>query len=58
MSKKLIKLIPSRMPNFIRAEGWKEPIPVKELSEQEAQEYAELMKQAFIEHWKNKQSNN
>ena len=54
------------MPNFLpyetsvrlRQDGFRPSdnlIPVHELSEEEAIEYAELMKQSFIQHWKNKQ---
>ena len=55
------------MPNFIIVEAAPRPrqeglvpnpsIPVEELSEKEANEYAEGMKQAFIDHWKSKQNN-
>lgn len=58
-----VKILPPSMPNFIRMEmkpGKKQDgfhsemgaIPVADLSEQEAIEYGELMKQTFIEHWK------
>lgn len=62
---KKFKLLPPLMPNFIRYErparprqeglNQSEGIPISELSEQEAIEYGELMKQTFIEHWKDKQ---
>lgn len=61
---KNFKLLPPTMPNFLfiempprpRQEGvsFDNKIPITDLSEQEATEYAELMKQAFINHWKNK----
>jgi hypothetical protein len=38
-----------------RQEGFKQSIgkiPVKDLTEEQANEYAELMKKTFIEHWK------
>ena len=58
------ELNPPMMPNFIsikmpigkRKDGFK-PAPqvaVSDLSKDEAEEYAELMKQTFIAHWQNK----
>lgn len=66
MEKKL-KLLPPMMPNFIsvdrpvgkRQDGFNADnfkFPIQELSEEEAIEYGELMKQTFIEHWKNKKN--
>lgn len=61
---KSFKLNPPLMPNYItygsgvvkREDSFRQAatIAVQDLTEQEAIEYAELMKQAFIEHWKNK----
>lgn len=62
--KKEFKLLPPMMPNFIRYEipaGQRQDgikiegntIPVRDPSKEEAEEYGELMKQAFIEHWNN-----
>ena len=61
---KTFKLKPPMMPNFInvdtgtrlRQEGFASglTIPVKDLSKEEAEEYAELMKQTFLVHWQNK----
>lgn len=58
---KKFKLILPPPPNFIsferparpRQEGFNtgHSIPVSDLSEEEAEEYGELMKQAFISHW-------
>lgn len=56
---KKIKLNSFSMPNFItlgnsigkRQEGFKMSIPVHELTEEEAKEYSELIKQTFMEHW-------
>lgn len=64
---KSFKLLPPLMPNFLpyqtaprpRQEGFKpneNRIAVSELSEQEAIEYGELMKQSFIEHWRSKRA--
>jgi len=61
MDKKM-KLLPPMMPNFItvdmgivgkREDGFveKPKIPISQLTRQEAEEYGELMKQAFIEHY-------
>lgn len=55
-----IELLPPVMPNFIRMAKCnvklKDLISVSDLSEDEANEYAELMKQEFIKHWKSKAS--
>lgn len=62
---KTVKLLPPMMPNYVfmemlprpRQEGWKEDdgkIPITDLNEKEAEEYGELMKQTFINHWRNK----
>ena len=60
---KKFKLLPPTMPNFIsmetpvgkRQDGIGEPrrISIAEFSEEEAEQYGELMKQTFIEHCKN-----
>ena len=44
------------MPNFIIVTGLEKEgtIPVSSLTKEEAEKYAEEMKLAFIEHWKNK----
>jgi len=57
-----LKIIPPTMPNFFRYEmpvgqrqdGFKENsgTPIEELSEEEANEFAEMMKQEFLKHWK------
>lgn len=61
---KKFKLTVSSMPNFIsierpaglRQEGFSEgfKIDIVELTESEANEYAELMKNSFIEHYNNR----
>jgi hypothetical protein len=63
MSKEFI-LVMATMPNFIsfKTSTTKKgvsgsSIAVSELSEQEAREYAEEMRIAFINHWKNKSKN-
>ena len=59
------KLLPPLMPNFIsyevpagkRQDGFKpdsNKIFVGDLSEDDAKEYAEILKQEFIHHWKRK----
>ena len=59
---KKIKLLPPIMPNFISIQtsirprqdgGFSEnyKIPIQDLSIQEAEEYGELMKQTFIQHY-------
>jgi hypothetical protein len=56
------KLLPPLMPNFIsyeipvgkRQDGFNldaNKIPITELTQSQAEEYGELMKQTFIEHW-------
>lgn len=61
---KTVKLLPPSMPNSINVErpagtrqegidkGWS--LSISELSEKEAEEYGELMKQTFIKHHKQK----
>lgn len=63
--KKLFEVLPPSMPNFVRfkrdpglrQDGFKvdEGFPIKDFTRQEAEEYAELMKQTFIKHWEGKQ---
>lgn len=64
---KSFKLLPTLMPNFLPCETSAKPrqdglkleqnrIAVSELSEEEAIEYGELLKQTFIEHWRKKVS--
>ena len=64
--KKELELNPPSMPNFIsykmpvgkKQDGFKSnAFPISELSESEAIEYGELMKQTFIEHWRTKSIN-
>ena len=49
---KKFKVMPPHMPNYIRLENDKALIPVADLTKDEAEEFGELMKQTFIEHWK------
>lgn len=61
---KILKIQPPVMPNFFqyemptgkRQDGFKlaHSIPISELSEEEAIEFSEMMKQEFIKHWRNK----
>jgi hypothetical protein len=48
------------MPNFIIVTGLEKEgtIPISSLTKEEAEKYAEKMKLAFIEHWKNKKNDN
>lgn len=52
---KSFQLHPPLMPNFIKV-GYKNSenalIPITDLTEEEAQEYGELIKQTFIQHHK------
>jgi hypothetical protein len=64
MEKKL-KLLPPMMPNFVfyesepstKQEGFKQKhgIYIKNFTKEEAEEYAELMKTTFVEHWQSRQ---
>ncbi len=54
---KTIELLPVLMPNFLPVKGFTQRVSVGDLTESEAHEYAELMKQEFIKHWKKKKSN-
>ena len=61
-----LELNPPLMPNFItfkakvgkKEDGFKpsSAIPISDLTEEQAIEYAELMKQTFINHWKLRKS--
>jgi hypothetical protein len=61
---KKFELLPPTMPNFIqfkREAGLKQDgfkvdggLPISELTESEANEYADLMRATFITHWMNK----
>ena len=63
---KKFELLPPSMPNFatfkkekqLRQDGFKVDggFPIKNFTREEAEEYGELMKQAFIKHWKSKQT--
>ena len=46
------------MPNFILSSCGDFKVSVEELSEDEAKEYAELMKKEFLIHWKQKKNQN
>lgn len=65
---KKIKLLPPTQINFIhiqqsagkRQDGIKidgGTIPITDLTEEEAYEYGDLIKQEFIKHWRNKTGN-
>lgn len=64
--KKELELLPPTMPNFavfkqiggLKQDGFKaqQGLPIKDFTEEEAYEYAELMKQTFIKHWESKQT--
>jgi len=49
---KKFKVMPPLMPNYIRIERDKSLVDIVDLSENEAEQYGELMKQTFIAHWK------
>lgn len=58
------QLEPPHMPNFARLKkdhriqrknGTTVGVGIADFSEKEAEEYGELMKQTFIQHWKKKQ---
>lgn len=62
--KKEFKIIPPTMPNFVRFEkapqlrqdGYKvdEGFDIKNFTQEEAEEFAELMKTEFMKHWKSR----
>lgn len=66
--KREIELLPPMMPNFISIKSEPRPrqegiqlgnkIPITDLGEKEAEEYGELMKQSFINHWKLRKKSN
>ena len=63
---KKFEVLPPTMPNFVRFKkeaGLKQDglkvdtgFPIEQFTEQEAEEYGELMKQTFIEHYKKKKN--
>lgn len=57
---KKVKLLPPIMPNFARIEQSQgmvnASIPIRKFTATEAEEYGELMKQTFIEHWQKLQT--
>lgn len=63
---KILEILPPIMPNFFqykvppgkRQDGLKlnHSIPISELNEEEAIEFAEMMKQEFLKHWENKRN--
>ena len=63
---KKFEVLPPSMPNFVRfkretllrQDGFKvdEGFPIKNFTREEAEEYAELMRKTFIEHWEAKQN--
>lgn len=65
---KKFELLPPTMPDFVRfkrepslkQDGFKVDggFPISKFTREEAEEYAELMKQTFIKHWEEKQSSN
>lgn len=48
------KVLPPIMPNYIRLSDDKSLVAIEQLNQEEAEKFGELMKQSFIEHWKNK----
>lgn len=52
--RKSVELKPPMMPNFISTERDGIKFPVADLTQTEAEDYGELMKQEFIRHWKKK----
>jgi hypothetical protein len=61
---KKFEVLPPMMPNFVRfkqeaglkQDGFKvnDGFPISKFTRQEAEEYAELMKKTFMEHWEAK----
>ena len=49
---KKIKVLPPMMPNFIKLKIDNSWISVQNLNQDEAEQFGELMKQTFINHWK------
>lgn len=45
---------PPTPPNFIAVDGIDKTIPIENLTEMEAKQYAQLLADNFIDHWKNK----
>lgn len=63
--KKLFEIKPPKMPNFVSFEAPPQPkqqsfevksYDIANFSEEEAAEYAELMKSEFLKHWKQRRA--
>lgn len=64
---KILKIKPPILPNFYfyeqppgkREDGFKPDVshPITDFNREEAEEFGELMKQAFIKHWEDKKAN-
>jgi hypothetical protein len=52
---KLFEVLPPMMPNFVRFKK-EAGFPIKNFTREEAEEYAELMRKTFIEHWERGQN--
>ena len=67
MMNKTVKILPPKMPNFYRIDDGKvgkkqdglipkNCYPIESLTEDEAEEYGQMMKDEFLKHW-NKKNN-
>lgn len=45
------KVLPPTMPNYVRLSDDKSLVAIENFSQDEAEQFGELMKQTFIEHW-------
>lgn len=46
------KVLPPTMPNYVRLSDDKSLVAIENFSQDEAEQFGELMKQTFINHWK------
>lgn len=53
-----LRLTEPRMPNFIRVDITDNMVTVDSLTAEEAEQYAQYMKETFLKHWKNEKEKN
>ena len=47
-----LKVLPPMMPNYVRLSDDTSVVAIENFTQEEAEQFGELMKQTFINHWK------
>jgi hypothetical protein len=47
-----LKVLPPMMPNYVRLSDDTSAVAIEKFTQEEAEQFGELMKQTFINHWK------